>query len=417
MRCKLIWLLLAASTLTSGETFDDWAEDEDPHDEPVRVELDREKVQRVMVKVLELQKKQKGLMGIGLGKLLLEINGKSSYTAKLIDSLNAPSWCTRHSCRDDKFRETASVFAMKLMDLKRITADQKTWLEEYGRAIILMGVRDAATTGMHGVGAGAGVLAEIMSRSLREDGGKTYVMVRRNFQRLAKQAADSRFYELVDKAFGIEKTVQAAVSLACHNAPLCPLVGQNWQNVMKAFKIENLRDFSDALVVGALAIELWPIVQKLGSGEIAAAEAAALATQAVVQAGAAWVGSALGATVGLAAGTALGYPVLGEAMGAAVGAWLAGQAGKAATETFFSRLFNLSRDRRKNEAYEYFGATPATPTDEIKARYRAQARKLHPDKNGNLEEFLKLNTYLEIIREDRDDDDDDEEDEEPRDEL
>ena len=52
-----------------------------------------------------------------------------------------------------------------------------------------------------------------------------------------------------------------------------------------------------------------------------------------------------------------------------------------------------------NLYYEILGVNKNSSEDEIKKAYRKQSLKHHPDRGGNNEQFQKINTAYEVLKE------------------
>ena len=112
-------------------------------------------------------------------------------------------------------------------------------------------------------------------------------------------------------------------------------------------------------------------------------------------------GGTAGHVVGAAAGRLVGCELCGSIVGSVIGAWIGSAAGQAFIEVFFANFFALTPDKGLNEAYAYYDANPSTSVEELNKKYRTLAKQHHPDKGGSQQEFLKLNLYLDVIRQDR----------------
>jgi len=52
------------------------------------------------------------------------------------------------------------------------------------------------------------------------------------------------------------------------------------------------------------------------------------------------------------------------------------------------------------EIYDFFGISKEASKEEIKKIYKSLSKKLHPDKNGNNEDFIKLKKFYDILIDD-----------------
>lgn len=74
-------------------------------------------------------------------------------------------------------------------------------------------------------------------------------------------------------------------------------------------------------------------------------------------------------------------------------------AAKKLSEYLTQWFFNLPQSIALENAYNFVGVQQTASMKEIMRQYRKRAKKLHPDvKDGSAEEFLKLETAMELIK-------------------
>ena len=105
--------------------------------------------------------------------------------------------------------------------------------------------------------------------------------------------------------------------------------------------------------------------------------------------------------MGEAVGLSLGCTVCGGIIGSIL--LVAGWAVQPARPLpFFQTMFGLTADTALNEAYAFLGADATASTSEINQLYRKLAKQYHPDREGGSQEsFVKLTSYMELIRDER----------------
>ena len=112
----------------------------------------------------------------------------------------------------------------------------------------------------------------------------------------------------------------------------------------------------------------------------------------------------LGGFGGGAAGCTIGTAIL-PGVGTIIGAVVGGIAGSAIASTFSESLteyfFDLPKSVALEKAYGFLGLTPSSSNGEINTRYRRLALEYHPDKDGNVEDFYKLQIAVAIIKQAR----------------
>ena len=64
----------------------------------------------------------------------------------------------------------------------------------------------------------------------------------------------------------------------------------------------------------------------------------------------------------------------------------------------FQRCFDNDRDRALKRAYEVLGITSGAAPDVVRQAYLTKAKETHPDKGGNEQLFIELNSSYELIR-------------------
>jgi len=159
------------------------------------------------------------------------------------------------------------------------------------------------------------------------------------------------------------------------------------------------------LPIGLLGYEFACNVYKYYNGEIDAQSLIEKSVTSVASVGVGALGGWGGAVVGAEIGV-IGGPV-GSVVGAVVGAVVGGVAGAflggGATESGMSTLLGGSTDRRAQvrKAYATLELDHGASNAQVREAYKRLAHKTHPDKGGNEEQFVKINTAYELIRAER----------------
>jgi DnaJ domain len=109
----------------------------------------------------------------------------------------------------------------------------------------------------------------------------------------------------------------------------------------------------------------------------------------------------LGASVGGGlAGAAIGSLVgpVGSVAGALIGGLVASYGAEKLTDWLTQKIFDLPKDVATEKAYDFLGLKPSASNSEINAAFRKLCLMYHPDKGGNMEKFLQLQTMMGIIK-------------------
>ena len=64
-------------------------------------------------------------------------------------------------------------------------------------------------------------------------------------------------------------------------------------------------------------------------------------------------------------------------------------------------LFDLPRDVALEESYNYLGVTKSSSNNEVNKAFRNLCLKHHPDKGGDVSEFISLQSHMAIIKQAR----------------
>ena len=146
------------------------------------------------------------------------------------------------------------------------------------------------------------------------------------------------------------------------------------------------------LTVGMLGYELYNSIRMYWKGEI---DGYKCAENLAWSFGAAAAGFAGGAgAVALCAGAG----PWGLLFAGFAGGILASGVTTMGIKLLFQSLFGTDRDRALKQAYEILKLKQGAAPDEIRHAYVSLARKVHPDKGGDKEAFIKINSAYELIR-------------------
>ncbi|CAE7752371.1 dnaJ [Symbiodinium sp. CCMP2592] len=146
------------------------------------------------------------------------------------------------------------------------------------------------------------------------------------------------------------------------------------------------------LQVGLLGYELYADIRKYWKGEIDGYQCAENLSSSFASAAAA-AGGGL-AAVTLCAGAAPCGLIFASLAAACVASGLTSFAVRAC----FQRCFDNDRDRALKRAYEVLGITRGAAPDVVRQAYLTKAKETHPDKGGNEQLFIELNSSYELIR-------------------
>eukprot|EP00439_Symbiodinium_sp_Y106_P054018 s7170_g7.t1 len=146
------------------------------------------------------------------------------------------------------------------------------------------------------------------------------------------------------------------------------------------------------LQVGLLGYELYADIRKYWKGEIDGYQCAENLTSSFASA-------AAGAGGGLAAVTlCAGATPWGLIFASLAAACVASGLTSLAVRECFQRCFDNDRDRALKRAYEVLGITSGAAPDVVRQAYLTKAKETHPDKGGNEQLFIELNSSYELIR-------------------
>lgn len=165
------------------------------------------------------------------------------------------------------------------------------------------------------------------------------------------------------------------------------------QSVIDSFKFnlgsitssQNMDFFSNVLAAAPIGMETFTQVMRWSKGEITARDGVAKITKTTARVGGslagAYAGGYAGQVVGSAFGPAGGY--VGGMVGAAVGGFYGGElANTLWTYTLFNLFGYEDPDDAAESCMEKFGFLKTGGVNAIKANYRKQSIKYHPDKVG-----------------------------------
>jgi len=151
-----------------------------------------------------------------------------------------------------------------------------------------------------------------------------------------------------------------------------------------------------ATTYGLAALQLsWEAIKDLRrwwKGEISGKRCAKTVVDATFTIGATAGGSLGGAAIG-----ALGGPI-GVLVGTFVGGLISGGLAKLIIEELTESIFDLPKDEAVEKAYRYFGLHHKCSNEELNKAYRKKCRQHHPDKGGNEEDFLRVQSHFAIIK-------------------
>ena len=88
----------------------------------------------------------------------------------------------------------------------------------------------------------------------------------------------------------------------------------------------------------------------------------------------------------------------GLAFAGVAGGILASGLSEVGVRAIFEGFFGSDRDRAVGRAYETLGLKKGSTPEEIRHVYLQRAKKTHPDKGGDEQEFIKINSAYELIR-------------------
>lgn len=146
------------------------------------------------------------------------------------------------------------------------------------------------------------------------------------------------------------------------------------------------------LSVGLLGYELYSEVRKYWKGEIDGYTCAQNLTTSFSSAAAGFAGGA--GAIALCAGAGPWGLLFAGVAGALMASGLTTMAVKAA----FEGIFGTDRERALKKAYEELGLKEGASDHAVRQSYLDLAKRMHPDKGGDKEKFIKINSAYELIR-------------------
>ena len=146
------------------------------------------------------------------------------------------------------------------------------------------------------------------------------------------------------------------------------------------------------LTVGMMGYELYSDIRSYWKGEIDGYKCAENLTSSFASVGAGFAGGA--GAVALCAGAG----PCGLIFAGVAGGVLATGLTALGVRAIFQGMFGTDRDRALDKAYGVLGLKGRPAPECIRQSYLRLARENHPDKGGDKEEFIKINSAYELIR-------------------
>ncbi|CAL1129005.1 unnamed protein product [Cladocopium goreaui] len=146
------------------------------------------------------------------------------------------------------------------------------------------------------------------------------------------------------------------------------------------------------LTVGMLGYELYSNIRMYWKGEIDGYKCAENLASSFGAAAAGFAGGA--GAVALCAGAG----PWGLIFAGLAGGVLASGLTTMGVKSLFQSLFGTDRDRALEKAYATLELKQGASPHEVRHAYLTLAKKAHPDKGGNREDFIKINSAYELIR-------------------
>eukprot|EP00111_Clytia_hemisphaerica_P022667 TCONS_00066707-protein len=114
-------------------------------------------------------------------------------------------------------------------------------------------------------------------------------------------------------------------------------------------------------------------------------------------------GAVTGAIGGGAGGAALGSFAgpIGAFAGSLIGSLLGNFVALSLIEKLTEFLFDLPRDVAVEKSYDYLGVTRSSSNNDVNRAFRNLCLKHHPDKGGDVSEFITLQSHMAIIKQAR----------------
>ncbi|KAE9548405.1 hypothetical protein FO519_008386 [Halicephalobus sp. NKZ332] len=112
------------------------------------------------------------------------------------------------------------------------------------------------------------------------------------------------------------------------------------------------------------------------------------------------MGSVTGGLAGGSAGLAVGsfFGPIGAVAGGLVGGVTGSILAEKLIDMLTTKIFDLPKDVAVENAYNYLGVSHRASDKEVNDGYKKLCLKHHPDKGGSREEFIKLQSYMGLIK-------------------
>jgi DnaJ domain len=143
----------------------------------------------------------------------------------------------------------------------------------------------------------------------------------------------------------------------------------------------------------------WEAIKSLKQwwkGEISGKRCAKQVIDATVSFGAGLAGGVAGAAIGSFAG-----PV-GTLAGSVIGGLITSTVAEKLIDWLTQKIFDLPKDVAVEKAYDFLGVKPSASNTEINAAFRRLCLQYHPDKGGDQEKFIQLQSQMGLIKLHRD---------------
>ncbi len=197
---------------------------------------------------------------------------------------------------------------------------------------------------------------------------------------------------------GLARVPPAALKGIIEIARNVPVLSSTAEFVTTSGALAVLRKGGGSVVVISLAsvylvAEAREAINAWWRGEIKGSRAAKIIIDSILCT-AAEVGGALG---GAAAGFAL-FGVVGAVSGGIVGGFAASKLSRFLVNMLTCKIFDLPTTVAAENAFEFFGLNHHASKPEVNSVYRRLSLETHPDKGGNLANFIEVQTNMGIIK-------------------
>ncbi len=200
----------------------------------------------------------------------------------------------------------------------------------------------------------------------------------------------SRFPQAAQKEI-VELIMNAAQQVGVQPFSL-ELLNQSFNNLLKVIYPHG-KYISVGLLAVFLTYDIWNNVKQWWNGQITGEQCA----KNIINSFAGVAGGVAGGYVGAKVGSCIA-PGVGTVFGAVVGGVVGSALSSSLSQWLTEYFFKLPKDEALEDAYKFLKLNSDASVDEINESFRRLANEYNPNKEGNKDNFEKLQYYMSIIK-------------------